>query len=325
MNDGHDLEGRLRDKEVILLDGAVGTQLQAMGVPMNSHAWAATALHSHPYTVQRMHENYIAAGCDVITVNTYASARHNLEPLGLADLTRELNLRAVMLAEDARDRAASERPVRIAGSVSNYGLLAGAEPYTDEQVVRYFGRRGVISDEQARANMREQAEILAEAGVDLLLVEATGSHTQRKWATEACVSIGLPVWVGFKCHQSADDPTVRLGYLSEETLADTLPEVMALGGSAVTLFHTSIATTRAALPIVRELWDGPVGVYPEAEREDYTSAYRDEAEATPITPEEFAGFARDCVDQGVQIVGGCCGIELPYIRPLRASLPAHVA
>ena len=194
MNDGHDLEGRLRDKEVILLDGAVGTQLQAMGVPMNSHAWAATALHSHPYTVRRMHENYIAAGCDVITVNTYASARHNLEPLGLADLTKELNLRAVMLAEDARDRAASERPVRIAGSVSNYGLLAGAEPYTDEQVVRYFGRRSVISDEQARANLREQAEILAEAGVDLLLVEATGSHTDGSltdlteavfWATSA--------------------------------------------------------------------------------------------------------------------------------------------
>ncbi len=86
MSGYRDLENRLRDKQVIVLDGAVGTQLQAMKVPMSSHAWAAEALYSHPFTVRRMHENYIAAGCDVITTNTYASARHNLVPLGQGDV-----------------------------------------------------------------------------------------------------------------------------------------------------------------------------------------------------------------------------------------------
>ena len=65
---------------------------------MSNRAWAGIALKDYPFTVRRMHENYIKAGIDVITVNTYASARHNLEPLGLADMTVELNLRAVMLA-----------------------------------------------------------------------------------------------------------------------------------------------------------------------------------------------------------------------------------
>ena len=133
------LAKKFADKEVVILDGAVGTQLQAMGVPMNTFAWAAEALHSHPFTVRRMHEDYIRAGCDVITVNTYASARHNLEPLGQADLTRELNLRAVMLADDARERAGKDRPVWIAGSVSNFGLAVGAEPYTDREFEKYFG------------------------------------------------------------------------------------------------------------------------------------------------------------------------------------------
>ena len=62
-----------------------------------------------------MHEQYVAAGVDIITTNTYASARHNLEPLGLGDKVVELNLRAVMLAQDARDRTARERPDGNAG------------------------------------------------------------------------------------------------------------------------------------------------------------------------------------------------------------------
>ncbi len=325
MGDYTGLAAKFADKEVVILDGAVGTQLQSMHVPMNSHAWAAEALHSHPFTVRRMHENYIEAGCDVITVNTYAAARHNLEPLGQGDLTHELNLRAVMLAEDARDRAAKERPVWIAGSVSNFGLLAANEPYSEEDLARYFGPRSVLSDEQSRANLREQAEILAEAGVDLLLAEATGSATQRKWVVEACVATGLPVWAGFRCHQRAGDPTVRIGYCSEETLAETAGDVMALGARGLAIFHTFMSTTEAALPIVREIWDGPLGVYPEAEREDYVDTYRDTAEAQHVSPEDFVAFAQRAVAQGVQLVGGCCGIELEHIRPLRDALPSRLS
>ena len=62
MSDYKTLETRLASKEVVILDGAVGTQLQKMGVPMNSHAWAATAPQTHPYTVRLLHENYIRAG-----------------------------------------------------------------------------------------------------------------------------------------------------------------------------------------------------------------------------------------------------------------------
>ncbi|MFQ6023602.1 MAG: homocysteine S-methyltransferase family protein [Acidiferrobacterales bacterium] len=81
MQEYEKLQARLNERETILLDGAVGTQLQRMGVPMNNRAWAAIALQSHPFTVRRMHENYIKAGVDVITVNSYAAARHNLTPL----------------------------------------------------------------------------------------------------------------------------------------------------------------------------------------------------------------------------------------------------
>ena len=127
MSEYKSLQTRLAAKDVIILDGAVGTQLQKMGAPMSNLAWAATALQTHPSTERFMHENYIRAGVDIITVNSYSAARHNLVPLGLEDMVRELNLRAVVLAQEARDRRAKERPVYIAGSVSKYGLRTGVE------------------------------------------------------------------------------------------------------------------------------------------------------------------------------------------------------
>ena len=75
-----------------------------------------------------MHEQYVAAGVDIITTNTYASARHNLEPLGLGDKVVELNLRAVMLAQDARDRTARERPTATPVARPGVSQEAGCGP-----------------------------------------------------------------------------------------------------------------------------------------------------------------------------------------------------
>lgn len=320
MSDYAALEKRLADREVILLDGAIGTQLQSMGVPMADFAWAALALHGHPYTVRRMHEMYIAAGVDIITTNTYASARHNLEPLGMVDQVAELNLRAVMLAQDARDKAAKDRPVLIAGSVSNFGLKTGQEAGTGSWSMAR--RRTETSENQAKANLRQQAEILAEAGVDFLIAESTGGNNHRKWVVEACVATGLPVWDGFKCR--LDDGICKVGYSSDQTFEDGFDEVVALGGSVAAVFHSSIDATDAALDIVRDKWAGPIAVYPEAERRDYVSVHRDERAETPVGLDDFVAWAQTCVAGGVQIIGGCCGIEIDHIRPLRDALPTHL-
>src|SRR5215470_9203663 len=316
------LESRLAAKEVVILDGAVGTQLQKMGVPMSGLAWAATALQTHPYTVRLMHEHYIRAGVDIITVNSYSAARHNLVPIALGDMTRELNLRAVVLAQEARDRCAKERPVYIAGSVSNYGMRTGSELTPKGE--GFFTERVAWTEEASKANLREQAEILAESGVDLLLVESTGGTTHRRWVLEACLSTGLPVWVGFKCHLDAPGGPPKTGYHSDEPLAAGIEPVLALGGDAVTIFHSAIAATDAALPLLRARWPGPLGIYPEAERHDYIATHKDAAEPDHVTPAAFVAKAKAWVDSGVQIIGGCCGIELEHIRPLRDALPKRL-
>ena len=323
MSEYASLRARIEGREVIILDGAIGTQLQRMEVPMSHDAWAAIALESHPFTVRRLHELYIEAGVDVITTNTYSSARHNLLPLGLGDKVHELNLRAVMLARDARDRLAKERPVWIGGSVSNYGLMAGAEPGWQE--FQYFRGRVETTDDQARANLREQAEILAESGVDFLIAEPTGSTVQRRWVIEACLATGLPVWSGFKCRHDAADGSLKVGYQSDEAFDAEFASLAALGGEVVTVFHSPVDATDAALDVVKAHWNGPIAIYPEAERTDYVHAHRDESVDTKLTPDEFVARAQHWVAQGVQVVGGCCGVELEYIRPLRDALPARLA
>lgn len=320
MSTYRDLQDRIDRGEVIILDGAVGTQLQAMGVPMHGVAWAAAALQTHPYTVRHMHEAYVKAGVDVITTNTYASARHNLEPMGLGDLTAELNIRAVQLAQEARDRAAKNRPVYIAGSISNFGLVTGGEP----RRYRSLLGRSAITAEQSQANLREQAEILADAGVDFLLAESTGSLEHRKWVTQACSEPGLPKWVGFKCHVDKGDSTVRVGYQSDTPLIQALDEVLPLGGAVMNIFHSNVEDTAAALPLLLEKWSGPIGIYPEAGRTDYVDPQRNPEVQNNVSPEEFLDLARKWVQQGVQIVGGCCGIGVEYIRPLRSELPRQI-
>ena len=334
MADYQALENRIDAGDVIILDGAIGTQLQAMGAPMNEQSWAGTPNLTHPSTVLQMHVDYINAGADVITTNTYSSARHNLEPLGHGELTVELNLRAVHLAQEAIYRANADRPIYIAGAVSNFGLLTGGEYRSMQRRMARQGatafrrggflRRGAITVEQSKDNLKEQAEILASAGIDIILAESTGSLEQRKWVSEACASVGLPMWTGFKVHSTEDDPTIRIGYAGEEPFEQALEEVIPMGGSLMTVFHSGVDDTDAAIPILKKYWDGPMAAYPESGRRDYVSRFSD---GTPneMDPQGYLEMSRKWVGEGVQVIGGCCGMGLDYIEPLREGLPAKLS
>jgi hypothetical protein len=102
-----DLRARLERGEVIIMDGATGTELQSRAVPMHYFAWSAAAIDTHPETIREVHEDFIRAGADVIIATTFSTARHVLEPAGLGDRVRALNERAVALTREARDNAAA--------------------------------------------------------------------------------------------------------------------------------------------------------------------------------------------------------------------------
>ena len=124
------LDDKLAAGDAIVLDGATGTEIARLGGEMNPAAWCAVANRDHPDTVRQVHESYLEAGADVVTTNTFATCRHVLEGAGLGDETVAINRRAVELAREARNRVAPDRPVAIAGSMSNTVAWLPGNPRT---------------------------------------------------------------------------------------------------------------------------------------------------------------------------------------------------
>jgi hypothetical protein len=149
---------------------------------------------------------------------------------------------------------------------------------------------------------------------------------KRKWVVEACLATGLPTWIGFKSNydEKTDALNVSYDYENPEPFDSGVDDVLPLGGDLVTIFHTIVETVDKSLPIIKEKWSGPIGVYPDADRHDYVQARSDPNFENRTSPDDFLKLARGWVDGGVQVIGGCCGFGLDYIKPLREGLPSHI-
>ena len=317
------LDEKLAAGDVIVLDGATGTEIRRLGGEMDPAAWCAVANRTHPDTVRRVHESYLEAGADVITTNTFATCRHVLEGAGLGDDTVTINRRAVELAREARDRAAPDRPVAIAGSMSN---TVAWVPGTVGPDPAYLP-----SPEREAANYREMADTLAEGGCDLLVMEMMMDVERATRVTEAALSTGLPVWVGISTSRGADGTMVgwdieheeegRLpaGYEPPERvpLETIVDELTSLRPQVAGIMHSSLGATATGLEVLFERWRGPVMAYPEATHPVSVS----HAARVLVEPEDFASHCRVWVESGVQIIGGCCGTTVRHIRAMVDRLP----
>jgi S-methylmethionine-dependent homocysteine/selenocysteine methylase len=297
------LNARLAQGDVVIIDGGMGSELEARGVPMDHDAWCGLANVEQQDVVREIHEDYIRAGADVIITNTYPTNRFALGAGGYRDLVEEANRLGAEAALQARENAA-EGPVVVAGSLSLWGIRDAREA-------------GLIGDgdDELLEGYREQASILAEAGVDLIVLEMWGTT----WlpGLQAATETGLPVWIG---------PMVSLGedgrVLTRPTDADFEQALLSLVGpsvTAVTVMHSELEPVVPALEVIARLWDGPFGAYPHVgtfQRPHWTLG--------DITPDAFAAEAGRWVDVGAQLVGGCCGIRPEHIRALREQLPTRV-
>ena len=155
-------------ERTILLDGGLGRELRFRGVDVMTSIWSARALIDAPEIVREIHSDFIAAGADIITINSYGIVKSNLAWAGIEDRFEELNLLACNLAKEARD--ASGRDVLIAGSLPP---LAGS--YRPDRVGEF---------EEVEPLYREQGDVLA-PHVDLLLCETMSSIDEGRAAAAA--------------------------------------------------------------------------------------------------------------------------------------------
>jgi S-methylmethionine-dependent homocysteine/selenocysteine methylase len=301
------LRRRMSHGEVIILDGATGTELQRRGVPMDELSWSATAIVTHPDVIREVHEDYIRAGADIITTNTFGTLSLSLRGTRLENRVAEVNRRAVQLAKEAR--SGSERAICIAGSMAG---MIGTVYWRDDGTSR----------EAVRNAYREQAMMLTDAGVDLLFLEMTQDIDVGVAAVEGACQAGVPLWVAFSCNfmsslKGANRPLVaqaRDG--TEYAFGNLIGPVMAAGGEVAGVNHSEIDMMDRALDVIFEKWSGPVSAYPNSG--DWTPP--NWGFDTVISPTDFVAVAESWVARGVQIIGGCCGIGPDHIALLSKRL-----
>jgi homocysteine S-methyltransferase len=293
----HRVDDRLARGEVVLLDGGMGTELEARGVPMDDDVWSGAANLTHADVVQAIHEDSIAAGADVVIANSFAAAPWALASAGLGDRVAEVNERAVEAA--LRARAASGRDdVLVAGSLSSAEGIRSRPPSATE----------------LREGYAAQAVMLAEAGVDLFVLEMITSARHGVPALEAAFATGLPVWLGVSAAVAADG-RVTAFERDDAPLDDLLRELLTPELAAVNVMHSEVTAVIPAAEVVRARWSGPIGAYPHVG--DWTPP---NWVFHPIEPDAYASAAAEWVEHGVQIVGGCCGIAPVHIAAVKARL-----
>lgn len=300
---------RLTSDKIILIDGGVSTEIQKRGASMDPNVWSGLTTKSNPDAVREVHEEYIRAGSEVITANTYSCARHVLESIMLGHEAKLINFKSVQLAKEARENAA-EDDVWIAGSMSSM------PPLTSDHEVAL--------DAHAEASYMEQAEVLAEAGVDLIITEMIRDIENAKMVVRAATATGLPVWVGFSTMVDESSDDVRgLRWKNVDDIetphdfANIIDSVSEMGIQAAGIMHTRINGIDPALQILDKHWQGPKFAYAET-GEFVPPDWHFEQACTPSDYVEEVGGWLD--RHRLKIVGGCCGTGPEHIRRLREYL-----
>ncbi|MGW4521775.1 methionine synthase [Amycolatopsis sp. NPDC004378] len=303
---------RLREllgRRVAVLDGAWGTMLQGAGLTPADYRGDRFGEHTHdvtgdpdllnltrPDVILDVHRQYLAAGADITTTNTFTATSIGQADYGLQDHVREMNVRGAQLARQAADELGGKF---VAGSIGPLNVTLSLSPKVDDPAYR------AVTFEQVKAAYAEQIAGLAEGGVDLLLIETIFDTLNCKAAIAAARDVAphLPLWI-----------SVTIVDLSGRTLS----------GQTVEAFWSSIEHAKPLVvgvncslgaeemrPHVEELAriaDAYVACHPNAGLPNAFGGYDQ-------TPEETAGLIGGFAREGlVNLVGGCCGTS-----------PAHIA
>lgn len=300
---------RLTQPAPILLDGATGTELNRRAVDTSLPLWSAQALLDAPQVLRQIHADYLRAGAEIITANTFRTHRRSLAKGGLGERARELTRHAVEIARSSlRGRtvpleAARHKPRFIAGSIA---------PLED-----CYSPHLTPPQEECEREHAEMAQNLAEAGVDLILVETMPTIREAVAATRAARATGKPVLTSFVCNTEG-----RL--FSGETVTAAVEAVAPLGVAGLLInctpsttilrpfeeLRAAVKAHAAAVPLI-------TGLYANIGHTNEVNGWTSTAEVSPL---EYAQLAALWIKRGAKLVGGCCGTTPAHIAAVRVML-----
>ncbi len=292
---------------VLLLDGGMGTELQARGFTGTLPLWSAGANETHPNWVKDIHRAFIEAGADVCTTNTFRTTAYHYQQTGLSQpaaeaKAKDMTFAAVRSAQAAREE--SGRDVLIAGSFAPRG-----DCYTHEIAG---------TDAELLAHHRQQVAWLKEAGVDFLLAETIPTRREAELMAKAAAESDMPFVVSFTVRPDGklyDGSSVAaaLAHINKENF----PNLVGISVNCAPVDDADIALQGV---LARRDEVGMVGAYPNATCKGHT---HDEAawdHETHRHDKTFVQAALDWVKQGALFVGGCCGTTPTDIEALAQAL-----
>lgn len=281
------------NSKLLLLDGATGTELNRRGVDTGLPLWSANALTTDVglNVLRQVHLDYLHAGADIITTNTFRTNRRVLVGKGFS--AHELTLRAVATAKEAI--AEFGKPALVAGSLSSL-----EDCYRPDLVP---------PDDECLAEHSERIDHLVEGGIDLLLIETMNSIREAVIAAKIATATGMPTWVTFVC-----DKDGRI--LSGESLTHAAELLMPLGIQALGVNCMPAHTIAKPLTELRTICgeNFPLLAYGNI-------GYADDEQGwinTDATAPE--GYLQHALSWPAQIIGACCGSTPEHIRRLKQGI-----
>ena len=278
----------LAGEEKLLFDGAMGTTLQAQGVPTGEIADLLCI--TEPERITGIHQAYVDAGAQVITTNTFNSNRATLENHGVTTPVAEIFAAAVACA-----RAAG--PNFVAADIGSTGQML--EPYGD------------LEPEDAYELFAEQAKAGEAAGADFILIETIADATEAEIAIRAAKeNTDLPVFASMTFEANGHT-------LMGDTVVSATERLQAAGADVVGMNCSHGPET--LLPLVKDMTSVatvPVLAQPNAGMPDFV----DGKVVYPMTAQDFAQAVAPMLEAGVTIVGSCCGSTPEFTAELAKLL-----
>ena len=291
----------LNTGRILILDGGFGTMLQRKGCRTEDSELLNL---ENPSLVGSIHDEYIEAGADIVTTNSFGASSIGQAAYGMADRAPEMALRAAQIARAAADRAS--RKVLVAGSIGPTGQSLSIASDADDPALR------ATDFLRMKDAFRDQAASLVEGGVDLLLLETSFDALNTKAAILALTELGNPLPVIISATVSDMSGRTLTGQTLEAfyTSVKHCPSLAAFG------INCALGIRQMA-PLAREIAsfsEFPLIFYPNAGLPDEMGAYSD-------SPELMASEMAALADEGLlRIAGGCCGTGPEHISAIAAAL-----
>lgn len=289
-------EKLLSNKKILISDGATGTNLMRMGLP-NGQAAEYWVLEN-PDAILQLHENFIASGSEILLTCTFGASKTRLEMKDLDKEFSKINQIAVALAQ----QASKGTDILIAGSIGPLGQML--KPI------------GLLDESDAERVYADQAHVLSDSGVDLILIETQFDLTEAHAAVRGAKSVcDLPIICSF----SFDRGTKTMMGVSPSAFAQSFISagLYALGINC----GKSLEDNLAALQMLYEVTSLPIWFKPNAGLPKISSSGQTEYD---VTPDLMAKHVPSWIANGARFIGGCCGTSPAHLKEISTAVHATI-